>query len=51
MDCGEAYADAITNAAPLFIGGCDGPEGGANSHEASVMTMIGATALILLGRF
>ena len=52
MDCGGAYADAIATAAPLFSfdipSGCDGPVGGVSNLEASVMTMIGAAALLLL---
>ena len=55
MDCGEAYAQAIGTDAPLFNihipSGCDEPTGGVSSHKASVTTMIGATALLLLGRF
>ena len=54
-DCGDNYANAIANASPLFSvdipSDCEKPVGGVSNLQASVLTMIGATALLLLGRF
>ena len=53
-DCGETYASAIASASPLFSADipsdCEKQVGGVSNLQASVLTMIGATSLLLLGR-
>ena len=53
-DCGDTYAKAMASAAPLFSvdipSGCEAQVGGVSNLQASALTMIGAGALILLGR-
>lgn len=54
-DCGDTYASAIASASPLFSAdipsGCEEQTGGVSSLQVSVLTLIGATSLLLLGHY